>query len=297
MTPAASRPCTHCGAPAALLFVARDMNRRVSDEGFPYYRCSRCALVFLAPLPADLGRYYPSNYHEFPATLDELLRGADTEAFKLEALGPARGRRLLEIGPSFGKFAARAKQAGFAVEVMEMDQECCRYLERVVGVRAHHGEDVAAAAAGLGTFDVIALWHSLEHLPNPWESLHALAEHIAPGGSLAIATPNPRSLQFRLFGARWVHLDAPRHVNLIPHGVLEERLARHGFRRTRFTSEDEGARECNLLGWIASTRTRLPRWQRPRLVSAAWRLTVPLSRLLERDPYGAAYTIVFEKTA
>lgn len=296
MTPA-SCSCTHCGATAPLLLIAQDMNRRVSDESFPYYRCPDCGLAFLEPLPPDLGRYYPLDYHQFPATLEELLRGADTEAFKLEALGLARGRRLLEVGPSYGRFAALAKQAGFAVEVMEMDPECCRYLERVVGIRAHPAADIAAAMGSLPRFDVIALWHSLEHLPNPWPSLDALAEHVNPGGSLAIATPNPQSLQFRLFGKRWVHLDAPRHVNLIPHGVLEERLSRQGFRRTCITSEDQGARECNLLGWIASTRTRLPRWERSRIVSAAWRLTVPLSRLLERDPYGAAYTIVFEKAA
>lgn len=271
------------------------MNRRITDEAFPYYRCGACALVFLHPLPADLGRYYPPDYHEFPATLEELLRGSRrTEAYKLEAIGEnGRGRRLLEIGPSFGKFAALARQGGYEVEAIEMDPGCCRYLEQVVGIRAHLAQDVRTVLGGLGRFDVIALWHSIEHLPDPWSLLDALPRHLSAGGLVAIATPNPRSLQFRVFGKRWIHLDAPRHVNLIPPALLEQRLVRRGMRREHFSSDDQGARECNLLGWIASAKTSIPRSDRHRLVSLAWRLTVPLSRLIEGGTRGSAYTMVF----
>jgi SAM-dependent methyltransferase len=281
------------------LFEANDMNRRITDEAFPYYRCGSCGLVFLHPLPADLGRFYPPNYHEFPASLEDLLRGGRrTEAYKLEAIGESgRGRRLLEIGPSFGKFAALAKQYGFDVEAIEMDPGCCSFLERVVGIRAYLAQDVGAVLRGLGQYDVIALWHSLEHLPDPWSLLDALPEHLARGGLLAVATPNPWSLQFRVFGKRWIHLDAPRHVNLIPHSLLERRLTRRGMRQVHFSSEDQGAQECNLLGWIASVRTSIPRSDRHPLVSLAWRLTVPLSRLIEGGTRGAAYTMVFSGSA
>ncbi len=298
MTAAEQTACPQCGGAATLLFEASDMNRCITEEKFPYYRCDACTLVFLQPLPADLGRYYPTNYHEIPASLDDLLRGSQrTEGYKLDAIGSqGHGRRLLEIGPSFGKFAALAKQSGFEVEAIEMDPDCCRFLEQVVGIQAHLARDVGPALGKLGQFDVIALWHSLEHLPDPWLVLDALPEHLARDGLLAIATPNPGSLQFRVFGKRWIHLDAPRHVNLIPPGLLEQRLARQGMRRLHFSSEDQGARECNLLGWIASVKTSIPRSHRHRLVSFAWRLTIPLSRLIERDPYGAAYTAVFSRS-
>jgi SAM-dependent methyltransferase len=272
--------CANCGVAARLLFRATDMNRRVTAEEFPYFRCDKCGLVFLDPVPASLGRYYPANYHEIPASVEALLRDAPrTEGYKLQAIGAeGSGRRLLEIGPSFGKFAAFALQAGFEVEAIEMDPGCCAFLDKVVGVRAHLAADVAQELQGLGQYDVIALWHSLEHLPDPWPLLDLLPRKLSPGGLLAVATPNPLSLQFRIFGARWFHLDAPRHVNLIPHTLLERRLAGAGLRRVHFTSEDSGARECNLLGWIASVNTSIPRSDRHRLVSLAWRMTVPLSR-------------------
>jgi 2-polyprenyl-3-methyl-5-hydroxy-6-metoxy-1,4-benzoquinol methylase len=288
--------CGGCGASAKLAFVARDLNRAITPEAFPYYRCASCGLVFLHPVPRDLGRYYPSNYHEIPRTVEELLRGSRRrEGFKLDAIAPWRGRRLLEIGPSFGAFAALAKQAGFDVQAMEMDEECSRFISEVVGIPTQHTGDVLGALTARGRFDVIAMWHSLEHLANPWQVIDALPEHVEPGGALFFATPNPGSLQFRLFGRRWVHLDAPRHVNLIPHRLLEKRLAAKGMRRIHFTTSDRGARDCNLLGWIASVRTSVPRWQRSRLASLAWRLSIPLSRLVERGEYGAAYTVGFVK--
>ena len=47
----------------AVLFVsAKDYNKKISDDIFNYYRCSRSGLIFLDPLPADLGRYYPASY-------------------------------------------------------------------------------------------------------------------------------------------------------------------------------------------------------------------------------------------
>lgn len=294
--PADSARCANCGGTAPLAFVAQDLNRRMTNEDFPYYRCASCGLVFLHPVPENLGRYYPSAYHEIPRSVDELLQRRRAESYKLEAVGAGRGRRLLEIGPSFGAFPALAKEAGFDVQAIEMDEACCRFINDVVGVPTQHTAEVKSALQGRGRYDVIVMWHSLEHLPNPWEVLDELPKHIEPGGKLFFATPNPQSFQFRVFGSRWVHLDAPRHVNLIPHGVVEQRLAKAGMRRVFFTSEDSGARECNLFGWISSVRTSMPRWQRSRLESLAWKLTIPASRVLEGGERGAAYTIGFSKT-
>jgi len=271
------------------------MNRGTTADEFPYYRCLDCGLVSLRPVPPNLSRFYPSNYHDIPRSPHELVLRQGREGYKLDVLSGLAGKRLLEIGPSFGAFASLAKQAGFEVHAIEMDLACFRFITEMAGVIVEHTSHVVAALARQGQYDAITMWHSLEHLANPWEVLDELPRHLVPGGRLVIATPNPESLQFRLFGARWVHLDAPRHINLVPPGVLEARLARAGMRRIDFTTADRGARECNLLGWIASPRTRMPRWERSRLVSAAWKMTIPISRLVEGGRHGAAYTMAFVK--
>ena len=289
--------CGQCGGGAARHLVARDQNRRVTDEVFTYYRCGSCGVVFVDPMPRDLGRFYPAGYHRIPASADELAPNEKHERFKLDAIGvTGGGRSLLEIGPSYGGFSRIAQRAGYRVTALEMDEACCRFLNEAIGIDARHTTDVAGDLKALGGFDVITLWHSIEHLPDPWSMLDALPAHLDDGGTLAIATPNPLALQFRVFGAHWVHLDAPRHVVFIPPAVLDARLARHGLRRTHFTTLDQGAQDCNLLSWQESPRLKFPEWMRGPLFRRIGRtLLARLQRREMQDPNGSAYTAVYRK--
>jgi len=92
--------------------------------------------------------------------------------------------------------------------------------------------------------DVIALWHALEHLHDPWRLLEAACAKLANGGALMVAMPNPHSLQLRLFGRFWTHIDTPRHLHLVPSGVLCDRLARLGPEAELVTTTDAGS-----IGW------------------------------------------------
>jgi hypothetical protein len=96
---------------------------------------------------------------------------------------------------------------------------------------------------------VIVLWHSLEHLSDPGALLQAAAGNLRPGGVLVAAVPNPQALQFRVLGRRWPHIDAPRHLHLMPAGAVTARAERHGLQRVSLTSDDGGARHWNAFGW------------------------------------------------
>jgi hypothetical protein len=93
------------------------------------------------------------------------------------------------------------------------------------------------------------MWHVLEHLPNPDEALAAVAAKLRPGGVLALGVPNPQAMQFRLLGARWAHLDAPRHLSLIPAGALIERAGELGLEPVVVTTSDPFGYHCNAHGW------------------------------------------------
>lgn len=289
--------CAQCGGAGAKLLVARDLNRRATDEAFVYFRCRSCGVVFVDPMPRDLGRYYPAGYHWIPQSAEDLAPNEKHERFKIDAIGEAgAGRTLLEIGPSYGGFSRLAKRAGYRVTALEMDEACCRFLNDAIGIDARHTADVAGDLRALGRFDVITLWHSIEHLPDPWQMLDALPAHLADGGILAIATPNPLALQFRVFGPHWIHLDAPRHVVLIPPAVLDARLARHGLRRTHFTTLDQGAQDCNLLSWQESPKLKFPEWLRSPFFRRIGRTFLArLQRREMQDPNGSAYTAVYRK--
>jgi len=294
--PLPSRTCPHCGGHSGYLLQTNDLNRGVDGGTFYYYRCLHCGLLFLSPVPADLSRYYPETYYVLPPSLDQLAIEAQSHQPKLKIVQRLVSHgRMLEIGSAYGAFAFQAKRAGFEVEAIEMDERCCHFLKNTVGVRAHLSNDPLSCLARLGRFDVIALWHVIEHLRDPWNLLDAVPDHLLPGGILAISTPNPVSLQFGLFRRRWAHLDAPRHLHLIPMSVLETRMHRAGMSVAHASSSDRSGLGWNIFGWRESLANLGPSKARGalRMIGRVLaRVVAPLERL---DFLGSTYTIVFRK--
>ena len=232
--------CPYCGGVALHLVTSKDYNRGTTEETFEYQRCGECGLVFLREIPEDLQPYYAGGYAAIPRSLEELRAIAREEVYRLEpVLRHKRGGRLLEIGPWRGVFCLNAKEAGFEVSAIEMDEECVRFLREVVGVDAVQSMDPAAAMLGMsGKFDVIALWHSIEHLREPWVVVERAAERLAPGGLLIMALPNIESFEFAVLRERWRHLDAPRHLYFFPADMLTALGERYGLRTVEMKTHD-----------------------------------------------------------
>jgi hypothetical protein len=291
--------CHYCKRDCSLLFVTRDWNCRTDDERFSYYRCDNCGLIFLDPAPNDIGMYYPKEYvpHALPDSQEQLAKWAELERYRLEIVQRfAQSGQLLEIGPGSGRFAYLAKQAGFEVQVVEMDTRCCEFLSSSVGVNAINTSDVASAFAGIGSKNVIALWHVIEHLANPWEILELIYDRLSDGGILVIAAPNPESLQLRVMRSHWVHVDAPRHINLIPLRLLDDHAQKHGLERVYITTTDPAGQTLNAMGWqtslINSVTGSLPKFA----MRVAGRLLRLLFSQVDRSGlHGAAYTAVYQK--
>ncbi|MGO9956929.1 MAG: methyltransferase domain-containing protein [Solirubrobacteraceae bacterium] len=291
--------CPMCGGRATTALRAWDRNRRLSDETFTYHRCSRCGTLALDPVPADLDRYYPPAYYAVPRGRDELRSAAGPERYKLEIVRRfAPGGRLVEIGPAVGGFALVMQDAGYETSAIEMDAECCRFLREVLGISVQETTDPIAALAAGGPFDVVAMWHVIEHLPNPREVLAAVARSLAPGGIVALAAPNPEAFQFRVLGSRWTHLDAPRHLVLIPADELA-RLGRElGLEAVLLTTLDAGTLAWNHFGWRESlagfAQGRYVRFGLRLLGSLLARAMAPLDR---RELRGSTYTLVLRRPA
>lgn len=292
--------CPQCHREASPRCVTRDWNARVSDEPFHYFRCAACGLVWLYPVPADLGRYYTRDYiaYTVPDSMEKLRRQARPYAGRLEHVRRwVSGGTLLEIGPSYGAFALLAKDAGFQVNAIEMDARCCAFLKDVVGIHVLQSSDIQRALAACGLYNVISLWHTIEHLPDALSVLPALAAHVAPGGILALSMPNPDALQFRWFGPYWAHLDAPRHVLLIPLRLLDGLLATAGLRRVFLTWTDAEAKALNRFGWTASTRHL---FSSPVFKYSRFALGLMLHLMVgpweTRDGRGCVYTAIYQRT-
>jgi len=281
----------------AAYVAARDYNRAASDVLFHYERCPRCGLVSLANVPVDLPRYYAAGYHALPRSAADLELGAAHERYKIDLLSPyASGGQLLEIGPSWGAFCLAAKRAGFSVEAIEMDERCCTFLREQLGIRAIQAADPAVALEQATPPDVIALWHVFEHLRDPWMLMAAAAKALRPGGVLVIATPNPLAFQFALFGRHWAHLDAPRHVHLVPAAALAARARDYGLELALSTTTDPGSLGWNAFGWRFSLANHVASPLAKRALRFAGRFAAVLFALIEGlEGRGSAYTAVFRK--
>lgn len=290
--------CPHCAESSRLLFHTRDHNRKLSDERFTYYRCSRCEFIFLSPVPTDLGRYYPTEYYEVPKSERELAARAEKlQSAKLDLLQRfANKGNLLEIGPAYGLFAFLAKRAGFDVTGIEMDARCCDFLRSTVGIKVVEGSDTLSLLTTLPKFDVIVLWQVIEHLPDPWAVLKAAVRHLAPGGVLIVDTPNPDAFQFKVFGARWTHVDAPRHVTLIPSILLEKFAVQQGLKSIDISANGAISRGFNSFGWAFSLKNFFDTSIAGSIAHLFGRvlnkLMIPIERFSMR---GSTYTAVFRK--
>ena len=292
--------CPFCGGASRPMCEAYDRNRETTPSRFAYNRCQSCESVFLVDVPADLSRYYGGEYYGFRPDGEADWQGSgyleEFQSYRVELLlrhvqpGP-----LVEIGAGTGAFAAFASDAGFHVTAIEMDRRSCEYIEGRLGITAINSEQPLSVLAGLPPARVIALWHVLEHLPDPAAVLAAAAQKLEPGGILALGVPNPSSLQFRLLRTRWAHLDAPRHVTLIPPAALLSRASELGLECVEMTTDDPFGRHCNMHGWCCAVTRRPARGFSPLnsyLGLGLRRVAAPYER---RGLHGSALLVLFRR--
>ena len=300
-----SPACPLCNGKSSAAFTAADWNLGTSAEEFDYFRCSKCSGVFISPVPGNMGKYYPPSYPAYETKLSAAMREPDPiDQYKLGVVRRyVSGGRLLEIGPGSGGFLRVAKEAGFHVEAIEMDRGCCDFLKETLGIPTVHTENIIDSLTAFPTYDIIVLWHVIEHLLSPGTVFDHLSKHLNPDGILVLGAPNPESLQFRIFGKYWVHLDAPRHLVLIPSSWLTEAAAKLSLDLVSYSTKDEVCRIFSVYGWLEASLNNARKGALkanhafPNMPRIVWTLFYhALFKPAEHiQGLGSTYTIVFRK--
>jgi SAM-dependent methyltransferase len=238
-------------------------------EGVAYgvRECPRCHRRALdpRPAPAALAYWYGPSYFgastrkfigPVEAFVDLFRDGRAREAARLLARRPAASGerpRVLDVGCGSGLFLAALEKRGFECHGTEFSDETAGRARALPGLRVHAGP-IDAETYAPGSFDLISIWHVLEHLGDPDELLRYSARWLRPGGALMVAVPNIDSWQARLFRGAWFHLDPPRHFFHFGPRSLGSALEAAGFRveRMRHLSWEQ-----NLYGVIQSALNSL----------------------------------------
>lgn len=202
----------------------KDSLFETTSEAFRLAACRICDCRYLDPLPEPerLASFYPTGYwrrSEGAIGLAErlyrriALSGHVSFIRKVAAALPGeRPIRLLDVGCGGGLLAAAMRSRGFHVDGFDVSADAAHAARLDHGLRVHVAGTLAGARLEAGSFDIVTLFHVLEHDPDPRALLSAASRLLSPRGRLILQVPNIASWQARLFGRRWYGLDVPRHV-------------------------------------------------------------------------------------
>jgi SAM-dependent methyltransferase len=213
--------CPACCGPLRLWRIVPGSEPELAARRWPLWRCERCGTARTggaAPVdPHDSGAYSPGapRLHELARPALELF---DRQRLRLLARHLPPPARILDAGAGRGRWVLAARRAGYhasGIEPSHRGVASAAALEVPVTQSS-----IAQADLPQASFDGVSLWHVLEHLEDPAADLRRLRRSLRGGGVLLCGVPNLASLQARLGGERWYHLDVPRHrTHFTPQGV------------------------------------------------------------------------------
>jgi 2-polyprenyl-3-methyl-5-hydroxy-6-metoxy-1,4-benzoquinol methylase len=151
---------------------------------------------------------------------------AEAEA-EIAYLPAGRKGRLLDVGCGNGHRMRSLQHVGWIVEGCETDPLAREQAVRL-GLNVWQGQ-VTDLGLPPQKFDAVVLFHVLEHVIDPAQTLAVLFELLIPGGTLVVATPNAQSWGARVFGRYWRGHEAPRHLQVFSSNGLRVVIEQSGF--------------------------------------------------------------------
>jgi 2-polyprenyl-3-methyl-5-hydroxy-6-metoxy-1,4-benzoquinol methylase len=194
----------------------------VSGETFPVMRCKRCGFMFTNNYPAEefIGKYYKSEEYISHSNSTTGLSGRLYKFARTLMLSRKRklisayitspGSTLLDIGCGTGHFVAFMKRYGWDAAGIERDIDARQYAAKINKIKVEGDESMNHLPPS--HYDVITLWHVLEHFHDPDTAIRQVAGAMKPDGIIVAALPNHYSYDAHHYGPDWAAWDVPRHL-------------------------------------------------------------------------------------
>ena len=233
------------------------------DILFDLYQCQNCELVFIHPQPDSdsLKAYYPKSYLPHnppqrskvfssdrlaPALRRWIFSGLNTgdkavrqifrrflanlyNRLSYRSLPISRWQGcLLDVGSGVGSYISIVKDLGWEAVGVEPSVPAAQYARSNYGVRIESGS-FEEFTYPVESFDVITMWHSLEHFTEPRHIIDKAKVLLKPGGALMLGLPNHSSLDRRFFEDCWNGYEIPLHLYHFSPKSIETILGRAGF--------------------------------------------------------------------
>ena len=220
-------PCNLCGSHSSIPICENLV-------GLPVVRCRECNLIYVGrqPAMADLQTRY-DGYMAHERSGQDWVEWMDERAARLDewgigeferVLGP--DRRVLELGCAEGYELVVFKQRGWRVRGYDVNARAVDHAANVFGL------DVDQCGFGPlpepdNAFDLAALFHTIEHVPDAQQTVHEICRVLKPGGRMLIVTPCADTIVSRSVGDVW--FSDPDHMFFFSQNTIQTLLENNGF--------------------------------------------------------------------
>jgi len=218
--------CNLCGnEDFSLLFEGHDY-QYFSPLTFKVMKCNNCGLVCLNPRPKEIIQYYPERGKGIIKDLFLFLKPNRVKIIKnLKKEG-----KILDIGCGEGGFLFDMHKEGWKVYGNDISKTGCDFARRELGLENIYDKDLLSLDFPEDFFDIVTMWHTLEHMKKPREILRRINRLLKDDGILIIECPDFSNLQSRFFREKSFALDLPRHFYQFTPKTLEKLLKLTGFK-------------------------------------------------------------------
>ncbi|MBA3705484.1 MAG: class I SAM-dependent methyltransferase [Bacteroidetes bacterium] len=227
--------CPVCNSSKFSHFIMCE-DHTVSRETFQIVQCNSCGFKFTNPRPEEnkLGKYYKSETYISHSNTKKGFINYTYQAIrkytllkKLQLISKYyKTGKILDIGCGTGEFLNIFKRAKWDTLGIEPDENARKMAIEKYDLMIKSELEIKDLEDE--TFDVISMWHVLEHVPKLHERIEDLKRLIKPNGIIIVAVPNHASLDAKIYAQYWAAYDLPRHLYHFSSNDIEAIFKKHG---------------------------------------------------------------------